>query len=124
MRIDPTIERWTRDILGHAARGELPELGRLIEAIGDERYIECTALSIAIAAYVAIDASGMRWPTEAALREMARHTAETTTEFELTEPSVFDLMSRVVFGEDTLDQVFSDLTMATTLPVLAAARIL
>ena len=51
MRIDPTTERWTRDVLGHAIRGELAELDRLINAIGDDRYVECTALSVAIAAY-------------------------------------------------------------------------
>jgi hypothetical protein len=124
MRIDPTTERWTRDILGHAIRGELAQLRRLIDAIGDAPYLECVALSIAITAYVAIDASGMRWPGEPALRELARHVAETTTEFELSETSVFDFLSRVVFGEDKLDQVFPDLTVATTLPVLAAGRIL
>ena len=124
MRIDPTTERWTRDILGHAIRGELAELDRLVNAIGDDRYVECTALSVAIAAYVAIDAAGMRWPSEASLHEMARHAAASTTEFELSKTSVFDFLSRVVFGADMLDQVFPDLATAATLPVLVAARIL
>lgn len=124
MSIDPTTERWTRDILWYAIRGELAEMERLVSAIGDERYTECTALCIAIAGYVAIDAAGMRWPGEPALREMARHAADTTTEFELSQTSVFDLLSRVVFGEDKLDQVFPDPATSATLPVLAAARIL
>jgi len=123
-RIDPSIEKPTRDLLGHAVRGELDQMGQAIYAMGDQRYMECTALCIAIAGYVAIDASGMRWPSDSALREMANHTAETTAEFEIRAADLYDFLSRVAFGSDKLDQVFPDLAISTTFPVLAAARIL
>jgi hypothetical protein len=123
MHIDPNIEKATRDLLGHAIRGELDEMGSLVYAIGDERYLECISLCIAIAGYIGIDAS-QRWPTEADLHEIARHSAATTKRFDLDESAVFDFLFRVVFGADKLDQVFPDLAASTTLPVLATARIL
>jgi hypothetical protein len=123
MSIDPNIEKPTRDLLGHAIRGELEKMGNLIYAIGDERYLECVSLCIAIAGYIGIDAS-QRWPTAADLREIARHAAATTKKFDLDESAVFDFLSRVVFGADKLDQVFPDLAVSTTVPVLATARIL
>lgn len=124
MRIDPNIEKPTRDLLGHAIRGELDEMGRLIYSIGDQQYMECTALCIAIIGYIAIDASGMRWPSGSALREMARHAAETTTSFDLSATDVSEFLSRVVFGTEKVDQVLPDLAVSTTLPILATARIL
>lgn len=124
MRIDPTTERWTRDLLGHAIRGELDEMSKLICAIGDEQYGECSALCISIAAYIGIDARRMQWPGDDDLREMARRAAETTDDYELSASQVFDFLARVVFGSDKLDQVFPDMTLAATLPVLATASIL
>jgi hypothetical protein len=38
MRIDPDIEKPTRDLLSHAIRGELEEMATLVETIGEERY--------------------------------------------------------------------------------------
>jgi hypothetical protein len=123
MRIDPNIEKPTRDLLGHAIRGELEAMGQQVYAIGDERYLECISLCIAIAGYIGVEAC-QRWPTEADLHEIARHAAATTKKFDLDESAVFDFLSRVVFGADKLDQVFPDLADSTTVPVLATARIL
>jgi hypothetical protein len=124
MRIDPDIEKPTRDLLGHAIRGELDEMTQLVYSIGDQRYAQCTALSIAVVGYIAIDASGMRWPSDAALGEMARHAAETTTAFDLSETQIAEFLSRVVFGNDKLDDVFPELAVSTTLPILATARVI
>jgi DNA-binding XRE family transcriptional regulator len=123
MRIDPTIEKPTRDLLGHAIRGELEAMGQQVYAIGDERYLECINLCIAIAGYLGIDIAE-RWPSDADLREIARHAAETTTKFDLNASDVFDYLSRIVFGAEKLDQVFPDITVSTTLPILATASIL
>jgi len=122
-RIDPSIEKPTRDLLRHAIRGDLDQMGQQVYAIGDERYLECIALCIAIVGYVAIDVC-QRWPTDADLREIARHAAETTEEFEIDATAVFDFLSRVVFGSEKLDQVFPDIAVSTTLPILATASIL
>jgi hypothetical protein len=123
-RIDPRIEKPTRDLLGHAMRGELEEMGEQIFAIGDERYLECITLCIAIVGCVGVDVCRMQWPGDADLREIARHATATTKNLDLDESAVFDFLSRVVFGSDKLDQVFPDLAVSTTLPVLATARIL
>jgi hypothetical protein len=122
-RIDPSIEKPTRDLLAHAMRGELNEMATLVYSIGNDRYLECTKLCIMIAGYLGIDIPE-RWPADADLREIARHTAETTDAFELNESDVFAYLSRVVFGTENLDDVFPDLAVSTTLPVLATAEIL
>jgi hypothetical protein len=123
-RIDPDIEKPTRDLLGHAIRGELDEMSRLVYAIGDQRYLECITLCITITGYVAVDVCRMQWPGDRDLREIARHAADTSDDYELDKAAVFDFLSRVVFGADKLDQVFPDLAVSTTLPVLATAQIL
>jgi hypothetical protein len=123
-RIDPNIEKPTRDLLAHAMRGELTEMAPLVYAIGDQRYLDCTKLCIMIAGYVGIDVCRNQWPGEADLREIARHTAETTDAFELSASDVFAFLSRVVFGTENLDTVFPDPAILTTLPVLATAEIL
>jgi hypothetical protein len=123
-RIDPNIEKPTRDLLAHAMRGELTEMAPLVYAIGDQRYLDCTKLCIMIAGYVGIDVCRNQWPGEADLREIARHTAETTDAFELSASDVFAFLSRVVFGAENLDGVFPDPAILTTLPVLATAEIL
>jgi hypothetical protein len=123
-RIDPRIERPTRDLLGHAIRGELDEMGRLVYALGDQLYLECITLCITVSAFVAIDVCNMQWPGDAALREIAQHAADTSTDYELDASAVSAFLSRVVFGPDKLEQVFPDIADLTTLPVLATAQIL
>jgi hypothetical protein len=123
MRIDPDTEKATRDLLSHAIRGELEEMGTLVETMGEERYLQCITLCVFIAGYIGIDVPE-RWPTDADLREIARHAAETTKEFELDKSAVFEFLSRVVFGSEQLTAVFPDLAVAGSLPVLATARII
>jgi hypothetical protein len=49
MRIDPRIEEPTREMLGHAIRGELPALEAEIDAVGDETYAAGITLCLIIA---------------------------------------------------------------------------
>jgi hypothetical protein len=123
MHIDPDIEEQTRKLLRHAIRGELKEMVCLADSLGDERYVACITWCVFISGYIGIDVSE-GWPTEADLREIARHAAETTHKYELDASAVFDFLSRMVFGSERLDQVFPDLEVAATLPVLATARII
>lgn len=123
-RIDARIEKPTRDLLGHAIRGELDEMGRLVHALGDQLYLECIGLCISVAAFIAIDVCRMQWPADADLREIAQHAADTSTDYELDASAVFAFLSRVVFGTDKIDEVFPDIAVSTTLPVLATAQIL
>jgi hypothetical protein len=65
-----------------------------------------------------------RWPTEADLREITRHAVDMADEYVLNPSAVFDYLSRLVFGSETLDQVFPDPAVAGTLPLLATASII
>jgi hypothetical protein len=120
---DADIEEQTRKLLGHAIRGELEEMGRLVGSLGEERYLECLRWCVFITGYIGIDVSE-GWPTEADLREIARHAVDMTEKYELDVSAVFDFLSRLVFGTETLDEVFPDADVAATLPVLATGRII
>ena len=72
---------------------------------------------------LAIDVSG-RWPNDADIREVARSAVDPTTNFELSEPDVYDYLSRAALGAERLDDVFSSLPAAGSLPLLIAARLL
>ena len=123
MRIDPRIEEPTREMLGHAIRGELPALEAEIVAVGDETYAAGITLCMIIAGYVAVDLAG-RWPTEADIRELARHTAASSTDYELREQDVYDYLSRGALGFQPIQQVFPDPAQDYTLPVLITAQML
>lgn len=51
-------------MLGHAMRHELEDLVALIAAEGNETMLGAIALCVLASGYIAIDVSGMRWPTE------------------------------------------------------------
>jgi hypothetical protein len=123
MRIDPRIEEPTREMLGHAIRGELPELEAEIAAVGDETYAAGITLCLIIAGYIAVDLAG-RWPTEADIRELARHTAASSTDYELREQDVYDYLSRGALGFQPIQEVFPDPGQDYTLPVLITAQML
>ena len=107
MRIDPRIEEPTREMLGHAIRGELPALEAEIDAVGDETYAAGITLCMIIAGYIAVDLAG-RWPTEADIRELARHTAASSTDYELREQDVYNYLSRGALGFQPIQEVFPD----------------
>jgi hypothetical protein len=123
-RIDPTIEKPTRDMLGAVIRADLDEFGRTARAIGDERFLQCVVLCIIITGYIAIDVCENQWPGNADFQEIARHATETTTKFDLNQDDVYKFLSRVVFGSEKLHQVFPDLDKAGSVPVVSTARIL
>jgi len=124
MHIDPRIEEPTREMLGHAIRGELPELEAEIDAVGDETYAAGTiTLCLIAAGYIAVDLA-RRWPAEADVREIARHTAASSTDYELREQDVYDYLSRGALGFQPIQEVFPDPGQDYTLPVLITAQML
>jgi hypothetical protein len=123
MHIDPKIEEPTREMLGHAIHGELSELRAKIEAVGDETYAMGIALCLIVAGYIAVDLSG-RWPTEADVREIARHTAASSTNYELREQDVYNYLSRGALGFRPMEEVLPDPDADHTLPVLITAKML
>jgi hypothetical protein len=124
MRIDPKIEKPTREMLGYAIRGELGDLATTVQAAGDEIYAGSLALCHTAAGYIAIDVTGMRWPTDANLRKIAGNVANAETRLELHESDIYEYLSRAVLGSERPDEVFPSAEAAFTLPVLITASML
>jgi hypothetical protein len=123
MVIYPKIEEPTREMLGHAIQGELSELSAKIDAVGDEIYGTGIALCLIAAGYIAVDLSE-RWPTDADIREIARHTAESSTDYELWRQDVYDFLARGALGFQPMGEVFPDPNSDYKLPVLITAQML
>jgi hypothetical protein len=123
MLIDPKAEKPTRDMLGHAIRGELQELAMAIQAAGNETYRQSIALCLLAAGYVGVDVC-KRWPTNADIREIARNASEAEDRLDLTESDFYDFLSGSVFGDQPLDLALGTAEAAMTLPVLLTGSLL
>jgi len=123
MTIDPKVEEPTRDMLGHAIRGELQELSTLVQSVGNERFKQVLGLCLRAAAYVAVDVSG-RWPIDADVREIARLTAEGGTAIKLDEADVYDYLSGSALGFKPLPEALGDEMAAYTLPLVITGSLL
>jgi hypothetical protein len=121
--IDRKVEEPTRDMLGHAIRGEMQDLAALIQSVGDERYRQVLGLCLVAAAYAAVDVSG-RWPTDADLREIARVVVEHETEVQLDQADVYDYLSGAALGFKPLPEALGDEVSAATLPVFITGSML
>jgi hypothetical protein len=124
MGIDPKVEEPTRELLGHAIRGELDQFADLIEAIGGQRFLEAGSLCLRIAGYIAIDACAWQWPTRGDIREIAKEIAAMDSPFELSEQEVYDYVNRAVLGFEPLLDVFPAMEKAGTVPFFATAAML
>ena len=122
MGIDPKVEQSTRKMLGHAIRHELDDLASVVRAMGSEALVSSLPLCQFASAYIAVDVSD-RWPTDADLREIAKHASESATELDITEQEIYEYLSRVALGAEKLDDVFSDEGLAT-IPLFATANLL
>jgi hypothetical protein len=123
MRIEPKTEKPTRDMLGHAIRGEVTELATLIQAVGGETYRQSIGLCLAVSAYISIDVSG-RWPTEADVDQIAHNTAENETRLDLHEADIRNYLGRAVLRFEPLDQALGSVEAAASLPVLITGSML
>ena len=123
MVIDPKVEQPTRTMLGHAMRHELEELAAQISTEGNETVARGIALCVLASGYIAIDVSGMRWPTEPVLRKIAHNASSAATELDLDESDIYEYLSRVALGSEKLDDVFP-MPKAGMLPLLITANLL
>jgi hypothetical protein len=123
MPIDPKIEQPTRTMLGHAMRHELEDLAALIAAEGNDVVLGAIGLCVFASGYIAIDVSGMRWPSEAVLRKIAHNASDAATELDLEESDIYEYLSRVVLGSEKLDNAFA-MPKAGMLPLLITANLL
>jgi hypothetical protein len=121
--IDPKVEEPARQMLGHAIRGELPELAAAIRAGGSERHRRVLGLFLVTAAYIAVDVSG-RWPTDADLRKIALAVAEHETTTPLSEADVYEYLSGAALGFRLPAGALGDDTAAAVGPALITGGML
>ena len=124
MSIEPRVEEPTRDLLGHAIRGEREGFANVAEDIGDQRLAECLSLCGRISGYIAIDISGHTWPSVADVREIARRMAAADHAFDLTEDDAHAYLARAVLGFEPLIEVFPDRTKLASVPIFTTAALL
>lgn len=123
MGIDEKIEEPLRKMLYHSIRNELDEVAEVAVSMGDKAYTAGLELCVMICGYIALDV-GERWPTEADLREMARQSARSVTKLPVAEEDMYTFLSRVVFGVEQLDSVFTDQEKVVKVPLFTAANAL
>jgi hypothetical protein len=110
-------------MLGHAIRHELDDLAAVIQAAGDETFLAAIDLCTFAAGYIAIDVTGMRWPSEAMLQKIAHNASQSATRLDVSEDVIFGFLSRVALGTELLNDVFS-IEGVGTVPIYAAANLL
>jgi hypothetical protein len=123
MIIDPRIEEPTRTMLGQAIRGELGELDKMLDTLGEELYAMALAYCIMAASYIAIDLSG-RWPTDTDIRTIAKHLSAVSDDYALREQDVYDYISRMALRGEMMNHVFPGGDVDIRLPVLITAQLL
>jgi len=125
MRIDPKAEQATRQMLGHAMRGELSEIPKIAQSAGDERvFRESISLCLLIAGYIAIDVCGSEWPTTTSLHKIAENVAQAENEFRLDANRVYDYLEKAALGFQPLDEVFPTAEEKALWPILITASML
>jgi hypothetical protein len=122
--IDPTIEQPTREMLRHAFDGELDELAILIQSVGADQYRRVLGMCLATAAYIAVDVSDGRWPTDDEVREIARHVEEHEAELPLDRADVYEYLEDAALGFRPLPQALNGDVTDAALPVLITASML
>jgi hypothetical protein len=110
-------------MLGHAIRNELDDLAVLLGGEGNDTLAGAVDLCTFAAGYIAIDVTGMRWPSEAMLRKIAHNACQSPTRLPVTEDVVFEFLSRVALGNEKLDDVFS-IEGVGLVPIYATANLL
>lgn len=125
MKLDPKVEKTTREMLYHAGRGELDELTKIVQGIGDDkRLLECLELCVKIAAHVAVDVLGPDWPGDAGLRRMAEAVVKAEDEYDLDAEQVFDYLKKAALGFQPANQVFPSMEQASVWPIVMTASLL
>lgn len=125
MRIDPKVEQVTRDAFNLALKRRLEEVPAKLNELGDDAAAQqCVELCMLIAGYVCVDVCGNRVPSTSGLNKLIENMVEVTESFTLDPRKLDAYLSRVVFGRDTLVEVFPDQQDAMYVPLLTAASMI
>lgn len=124
MRIDPKIERLTREMLDHAMRGGIEEIEPRYNSLNHDERRQSLELCLLVAGYIAVDASGTRWPSDAGIRQLAGSAVKAEKRLNLAEEDVYNYVARVVFGFQPLEKVFTDANEAIFAAILITGSLL
>jgi hypothetical protein len=123
MFVDPKVEEPTREMIGHIIRKEFDELENEMRKLNNDIFEPALVLCVFAAGYIAVDVAE-RLPTEADLREIARHTSVSARGFELSQDDVFAFLSRVALGGEPIATVFPNLEVGVMLPLQITSTLL
>lgn len=125
-RIAPEAEKPFRKALGHAARGELEEMEKLLAGISEEQVAEGLSLCVLVAGYTAIDVCGREWPNDANLHRIAKGTTtgSNAQKVGLQERDVYDFVTRASLRFEPVNSVFPEPERMVMLPFLITAHLL
>lgn len=124
MVIDRVVEGRTRNMLGHAMRGEVEQIPPILQELGEERWRQGLNLCVSIAGYIAIDVCRSQWPGDAFVRRMAEKTVQAEDELNLDASVVYEFLTRIALGFEPPSNVFTDPTEAAVAPILITASLL
>lgn len=124
MKIDRAVEGRTRNMLGHAMRGEVEQIPPILQELGEERWRQGLNLCISIAGYIAIDVCRSQWPEDAFVRRLAEKTVQAEDELNLDVSTVYEFLTRSALGFEPPSRVFTDPAEAAVAPILITASLL
>jgi hypothetical protein len=123
MAIDPKVKEPARKMLGQAIGRELDTLAVTIRAVGNKKFLTVLDLVTFTAGYIAIDVAGMRWPTDAMVRQIARDAGESAAQLPVTGEMIYEFLSRDALGPQMPGDMPADEVAGVT-PLFATASLL
>jgi hypothetical protein len=123
MTVDPSVEKPARKLIGHVIRQEYDDLQNEMHAIGNDTFMRAMALCVSVAEYITVDVAG-RWPTDADVREIAKHVAASARGFELEQDVVAAFLSRVALRAERMSDVFPSPEAGVMLPLQVSSTLL
>lgn len=124
-RMNAKVETAMREAMGHVAHAEPDQIEPSLTMLDRDERTDALTYSGLIAGYVAIVACGTDWPTDPSIRRIAHGLATigTTAErLKLDAEQIYQYLSRVVLGSESLVDVIPDEPMFTRLPIIVAQR--
>jgi hypothetical protein len=107
--INAEAETALREALAAVSRLELDQIEPALDVLDERELAEALGLAILITGYVAVDACGTEWPTQHSIQRIAdalTRVGTITKQLQLDSGKIYQFLSRVVLGSETLDEFF------------------
>lgn len=123
-KFDRKVEDRTRDMLGHAMRGEVDKIPPILQSMDIEQIHESVNLCILVSGYIAIDICRSNWPDDAFIRRIAENAVKAENELNFDVEQVYNFLSRVALRFEPVDKVFADTGDVVLAPILITGSLL